>query len=417
MEIFEHLDKSFLTGNITLIDVADLMNRIDFLGSEYIDITIENTNGGLFERRFVLVEIVSAIKSNDNTEMITLHMVEDIYFQNKTKLLSKGYQGTGDVILATMLKDGEIERDVFYNDSIYQPDFRVITTFNNPLTATKFVTDRLTEENGMPYYFFSTIARNDKLILANLSTLLQEEPINTEDKPFTYSRALAGKSIGFDGELEKTALNITDYRISRIENVMDLMSNGHIASDNIFVDLTTGKSKTFTLDIKKEFDNLISKGIIDRNPIYDEKFYEGLHTEKRKVKAQMYMSQLYQDLFKNIYEDFSPEENHKNKVIARAFRNFITKSPIDIEVPGYKLLGNNNEDKCVGRTAYIRFLKNIVPDNSDIDINSVTDYKKSGKYLIYAARHTFAKTQYKVSLTAVKLNNLDGTTGSGGTRR
>lgn len=417
LEIFEHLDKAYLTGNVNIIDVADLMNRIDFLGSEYLDITIENSNGGLIERRFVLVELVSAVKTNDNSELITLHMVEDIYFQNKTKLLSKGYQGTGDIILATMLKDAEIEREVFYNDSIYQPDFRVITTFNNPFQATKFVTDRLTEENGMPYYLFSTVARSDKLILANLSTLLNEEPLNTIDKPFTYSRALAGKSIGFDGELEKTALNITNYKVSRIENIMDLMSHGHIASDNIFVDLTTGKSKTFTLDIQEQFDNLIQKGIIEDYPIYDKEFYEGLHTEKRKVKAQMYMSQLYQDLFKNIYEDFSPEENHKNKVIAEAFRNFITKSPIDIQVPGYKLMGNNDEDKCVGRTAYLRFLKNIIPDNTDIDINSVTDFKKSGKYLIYAARHTFSKTRHEVSVTAVKLSNLDGTTGSGGTRQ
>jgi predicted metallo-beta-lactamase superfamily hydrolase len=82
----------------------------------------------------------------------------------------------------------------------------------------------------------------------------------------------------------------------------------------------------------------------------------------------------------------------------------VTANPIDVAVSGQTFL-NPNVNKTIGNIISIRFLNNNL-EQSNRDLTSITDKVKSGKHLVYAARHIIRKEKYDVVLSCVKLENL-----------
>jgi hypothetical protein len=82
----------------------------------------------------------------------------------------------------------------------------------------------------------------------------------------------------------------------------------------------------------------------------------------------------------------------------------LTTGSIDISVSGrnFIIYGKN---RSIGNLIKLRFLNNQTPTTST-DISDLTDKVKSGKHLIYAARHIIRKERYDVTLSCVKLENL-----------
>ena len=82
----------------------------------------------------------------------------------------------------------------------------------------------------------------------------------------------------------------------------------------------------------------------------------------------------------------------------------LTKNPLAINVNGIEFLkGDNN--KTIGNNIDVVFM---VTHNDAADQTDREDKKKSGKYLIYSARHMFKKSVdvYDMSLGLVKIGNL-----------
>ena len=57
-----------------------------------------------------------------------------------------------------------------------------------------------------------------------------------------------------------------------------------------------------------------------------------------------------------------------------------------------------------GRNITLHFLNSITDKSTD---EEKLDIKKSGDYLIYAAKHSFKKEKYDLQITGVKLANMD----------
>ena len=56
--------------------------------------------------------------------------------------------------------------------------------------------------------------------------------------------------------------------------------------------------------------------------------------------------------------------------------------------------------RTIGNTVRVLFLANR-PNNSEVKV----DTKKSGDYIIYAAKHTLAAEKYQLSLQCVKISS------------
>ena len=64
------------------------------------------------------------------------------------------------------------------------------------------------------------------------------------------------------------------------------------------------------------------------------------------------------------------------------------------------------EHLTIGRLINLRFITNLI-DATENGTNINIDKKKSGEYMILAARHMMKREQYNISLTCVKLANLE----------
>jgi len=410
INIYESIDKLYLTGDLTFIDTYDIFNSVDFLGAEFIDleISIPSDDNKSFKRRFNIHSIGGAVKTNDNTEVIGLNLIEDSYFQSETKTISKSYTNVPNIILENIINDGELDRTLDYDGDIFQKDFRIIVPYLTPMEAMFFIKDRLTDTNGMPYYLYSSFGDEKRLKLTNLSEILNDSNILiNNNSPFIYTQAAAAKTRALS--LEKQSRIISKYRVSRSEELIKFIKNGSIGADYQFINLIKPSANTtYRFDINKQYNNIKNFGTIKPQdaPLYDEEFMDGLHNVASTHTSQIYSNGIYTDpLVNNIFDS----SNHHNKSISKSMRQFITKSPMDFEIPGALLMSNGKGSNCVGRTIPVRFLKNIQPDGHK-DMDDSIDIKKSGEYLIYSARHTFSSERYDVGVTGVKLTNLEGTT-------
>ena len=106
--------------------------------------------------------------------------------------------------------------------------------------------------------------------------------------------------------------------------------------------------------------------------------------------------------YKN-HQSFREPGSWNNNVNARALRHIITSNAIDISVPGRNFLVADS-NKTLGNIIRLRFLNNDIGDDGT-DISQSTDQMKSGKHLIYAARHIIRKERYDVTFSCVKLEN------------
>jgi hypothetical protein len=82
----------------------------------------------------------------------------------------------------------------------------------------------------------------------------------------------------------------------------------------------------------------------------------------------------------------------------------LTNGAIDISVSGRNFI-NSGVNRSIGNMIKLRFLNNETPTTST-SLSDLTDKVKSGKHLIYAAKHIIRKERYDVTLSCVKLENL-----------
>ena len=96
IEIFEHIEKPYLTARMLLIDDSSFYQDADILGSESIKIVIRSLEDGAsaITKNFFISKIEKVQKIQDNSQVIAFHLVEDIfYFSTKPLYLQNNYQG------------------------------------------------------------------------------------------------------------------------------------------------------------------------------------------------------------------------------------------------------------------------------------------------------------------------------------
>ena len=86
------------------------------------------------------------------------------------------------------------------------------------------------------------------------------------------------------------------------------------------------------------------------------------------------------------YNEVLYTDSHNIKITAKAYRNYLHKSSIAIEVPGRNFISKDN-NISIGNRILVEFRKN---ENDTNAYGAELDIKKSGEYLIYSARHSFS---------------------------
>lgn len=407
INIYEHIDKPYLTGSIVFTDNESLSTQIGFLGAERISIiisvdTITDTDFQI-EKNFIVTEVTNSVKSNDNHEVILLQLMEEKGYKSKLTRVSKSYTDTPNVIIERIMKDylnAEVVSLGKANEA--NTPIKVIIPNLTPIEAATWIRTRATTIEGMPYFLFSCVA-DDKLRFIDLETIISGKALNPV-YPYLYSDVAAKNTTPHD--IVKNSYNIVSYKMKGKENQIELASQGLVSATYNFLDHTKGTFEKQTFDVNQVFQGLKNRNafktnqsqeILDNTTLIDGKTMMNYDT---KEISMLSTTNLYTDGSANYYE--APDiSSHMNKVKSLALRHFLHKSSMNITVPGRNFI-SDSKNVSIGNLINIKFLVNL-PENNKVS----KDNRKSGEYMIYAVRHHFSGKAYHAAVSCTKLTNQE----------
>lgn len=402
IEIFEHLDLPYITGQVAMMDTFRLYDRLDFQGAEYCTIIIKQSEKSPpIEKRFVIDRLLTNKKANEQTDLLMFHIVEDVLFKSNMLNVNKAYTGKPQKIIESIAKQW-LSKDIENICSdIFQDKIRLIVPNLTPLDAMSWVKSRTTTSKGFPTYLFSSFT-TEKLIYADLKTLIDGNPINTK-APFIYG--VTNTDLEVDAEFRHVA--IKEYNLESTDDLYNIIADGLVGARHTFYSTHTAKGASHKFDVAKDvMENVLegndgTKAVAFANDfVFDD---VPLQEYTSKNIYQISQSGAYDDAtgrFRS-YDEDTTESDHAKKIMAKALKSFLLKAPISIRIDGAGFIEGNNH-YTTGNIVRILFLANRPNDDGAAKL----DLKKSGDYLVYGAKHSFGGARYNIHLKCVKLTTF-----------
>ena len=215
-QIFEHIEKSYLTAEVVFVDTANLVQDIDFQGGEKLTLEIcqseERNEGFSIKKEFLINRIENITRADEATDAVMLHCVEYHVFKSSLQNISRSYVGSASKIISKVLSE-YVERDLLTLGTEPLNDLKVIIPNLNPLEACDWLKKRAVSEIGMPYYLYSVLGV-ENLIMRDLGSIL-EDPVINKGVPFIYAPSLNSAQLG-----PRKYYNIMDFKISDNEDLL-----------------------------------------------------------------------------------------------------------------------------------------------------------------------------------------------------
>lgn len=403
--LFEHIEKPYISGNLVVLDDANIFENIDFMGTEKVHIKLRVPSSDNFIRKtFYIREVEAAVNTNDQVQMLVFSIIDEDFYLSSLINIQKKYEGPPNQIIKSIIRDNLPNKNILSRDDPIQSAIRFIVPNMTPMGAMQVMKDRSTDDMGSPFYLFASVTDND-LRFFSLREMLDRRPLNADYTPYKFNQKTAQ-----DDQLPPgyAAFNITNWEYKNNENIHKLIMNGDVGAQYQYVDTTSNLTASYKHSIDAIYAKLFqTSSIIAQAPTYDpitKVNNKLLHDYTSRIISHVVTSRTFENI-NNLHEDNSPAF-HREKSISKTLKNFLLKSSIDITVPGINFL-TSERHMTTGNIIAIEALKNYIPDGGD---NNVIDKKKSGNYMIYAARHTFSGPRYEVTLTCGKLSNVSGST-------
>lgn len=434
IDIFEHINKPYLTGSLTIIDDNSLYAGINFRGVESLTLTLRLPDAGFqpITKVFYLDRVVTNQRANDAEAVLMFHMVEDIGFVNEYINVNDGFEGKGVKIIKDMMKryfDKEVTIDNLITEDVQFP-VKVVVPNINPIQAAEWIKDRMTAENGAPFYLFSTLALPE-LQLRNFQTMIFN-PNNT-NIPFRYSQALVNKN---NLTLDEEMFIIENHSDNETADITYLNESGFVNAKYLFHDVVRNRTfipgNTKRTRYREGYNNGQNGKRWTAHGLFEIRFFENrpeaspfqqlanpypstarlpwslstspenrnpdenplIHERPEScLVTSIYASSQYGDAFYS-YAEGRRDADHMYKIDSKAIRNWIITDPITFTVPG-RLFLTGKVNATIGYKYRLEF-------TTSIGENSFVDTRRSGDYMIYSARHSFTRDHgYRVHLTGV----------------
>jgi len=406
--IFEDLRKPYLTGELVLKDDSRLFDTVQFNGTEILNLTLQQaeTSGKEVKKQFVIERVVETKKLNDQSEIVALKLIQKHAFENNLIKFSKAYTDTPENIIKKILKD-HLDLDISPPSVLpAQQVMRVAVPYLSPLAACEWIRDRMSTIAGFPYALYQSL-NDDVICLKSYEEMLTEPVWNPED-PYRFSQAYTQSAATLTAEQQ--AYLIQTWTQPDTNDMMKYITSGSIATDVSILDVTSGKKEFFHFDMNDAVKTLKDTGAIDENQVSDFRMqYEfndkELGDNSAFVVNRLIMNNSYGDDVNNYYQE-TTSDKFKLDMMNTVIRAMLEKSPVDVTVQGGFFLSGKNTS--IGKNINVVYMNNdpeVSGTKNSPDESSMKDFKRSGKYMISAARHSFVNTKHTASLALSKVAN------------
>lgn len=411
LNIFESLDKPYLTGTVVILDDKALFDRISFQGTERFRIkmaSVDNDLDTVFERTFIMTGIERSVKSNDNgkSSVYVFTLLDEHAFLSELKKISKSFNGSIDSILTKLLAtEMNMDIDLSYlfvgNGKKVEPvqtNIKGIIPNLHPIEAVRWLVKRATTTTGSPFFAYASMHDNN-LRLGNLDSMLSQKAFNSK-LPYTYNPANIAEAEN-QTELERT-FTIKDLKTSKMANTLNLIQQGAVSSRYSNTNLNTGQIFSQHHTIRNTLDNLKTNNVIGGlQNVFDGEFkVDESHVDifESKTFHTVTSSGTY-GRYKSYHDEFDATK-FKKKIESPAILNHLYKNMMNVIVEGAGFIVSK---ATVGDIVNLKVVNDSVEMSQTGSENELVDATRSGDFIIYDTRHTFRGTQHVVSMNLCKL--------------
>ena len=418
VEVFEHIEKPYLTGRIMLIDDSSFYENADIQGTERIQLTIVSSeeDSTPIVKTFFVAKVEKIQKVQDNAQTLMIHLVEDIFYLSSLKNVNRHYTGSRSNII------GKIAQN-FLNKRVFltgkdKSVIEVIVPNLHPLEAMMWLNKKAVSSRGYPFYLYSTFV-GDELRMENLGDILQRPALNAgeDDAAFSISSLKAQDTMNVTAQRRI----IENHQINSQENLLDLIREGLISSKFEYIDTLTEDTRSIDYNSRTSlFKNLLNDGVLNekqKNPQVDfAELIEDKTIDKFRPLTCTYIggSMAFRDsdtaegftpftynAWNNSYGEYKTAADYKLNVISSTMDAILKKNPLIINLNGLEFI-KGDAHRTIGNNI------SIAVQSTHDQADDKVDRKKSGDYLIYSVRHMFKKTvdKYDVVMNCVKIGNL-----------
>ena len=407
LNIFEDIEKPYLTGSMLQVDNVGFKSTVGITGSERIEITLKSATGALITKKFIISGIQKEVASGERTDVRLLSIIEEHAFLSSLIKVSKAYKGEPVNIISNILS-GYLDKELSYNiGQAKEPSIKVIIPNLNPLDAVDWIRDKMATTIGAPYFLYSSL-RDEAISISHLEKLITVDAWN-KDNPYTYGQTSHNLSLDGNSEVRKM-FNIEAFSAAKIESTLQLAKSGGITAEYNTVDITSGSMFKNIVSSDVTVQRLLAKvgqelGPKEQNGLnFNSKMRIG--TPHRGVhRITRYPARIFTEVTSDTHEDANSYSYEKNnayrpalKMKAAQLRTAMMNNVYTMTVPGVPYLIVPTAG--VGSNVQVNFAKNTV---DPLQVTKV-DSERSGKFLVYRARHQFIKpSKYAVHMNIVKL--------------
>ncbi len=389
LSLFDNMMMPCMSGNILISDAIGLASKINFDGSETIDVDIvkdiDKSDFMFFKRKFTIYKLTDRKNINQNSEMYTLHFVSPEFLLSEQKRVRNTYTDTHSNIVSKILTDHlKVPNSTPYIGSIVpSKGIHTVTSSNrSPLDAINHLTKRAVSMDGKPDFVFWQSPYGFNFMPLSL--------MMTFDISFTINFGVKNLSQAYGDVLNNEILGARDYKVLSNFNYAQNIQSGVYAGKFIGFDTLTRTIKTNNIS----YSNVFTK-IANQYPINTK-----IKNQENKLATQMYDSRITLYPFQsarttnsylktadvktaNIVDD-SDNYIHQRKMI---FDNLMQKR-IRVTMPGnFGLLSGS----CVQLNIPHRY-------NIDTEKMEQGDKSLSGKYIIVGVRHLIRYDKHETIL-------------------
>jgi len=413
LNIFESLDKPYLTGTVVILDDKALFDKIDFQGTERFSIRLssaENDLDPVFERVFMMTGVERSVKSTDNgkSSMYVFTLLDEHAFLAQMKKISRSFNGRIDDILVKLLAtEMNMNIDLSYlfiggaKSEPVQTNIKGIIPNLNALQAIKWLTSRATTVTGSPFFTYASM-HDDNLRLGNLDSMLSQQAFNSR-LPYTYNPANVSTAES-QTELEKT-FTIKAMKVSKQANTLKLVQEGALSAAYCNTNLNTGQIFSQHHTIRNTINNLNQQGIIGENQnVFDDQF------KLDETLVDVFEPRIFHTVtssgtygrFKSYHDEFDATK-FKKKLERRGILNHLYKNMLNVVIEGAGFIVSK---ASVGDIVNLKVVNDNTEQSKFASEDELIDKGKSGDFIIYDTRHTFSGTQHTVSMNVCKMERL-----------
>lgn len=399
LNVYEHIDKPYVTAILSFVDGDNVMSALNVSGAETVSIKLTSNTllSTSVEKEFYIDKVVRTVKGNETNELIVLHLTESINYYSNLQNVNKAYSGSLKFAMSTIAKEF-LETDLVSSETNDQMTKLIVPNLT-PLNAMSWIKNKMSTEKGYPYYMFSPFNVSG-LYLIDLKSMLSRPAIN-KGKPYTYTEStIPSPNENYDPTSRRRV--ILDYEVKDTENLYELIDKGFVGANHQFIDITKNEVIEHKQDMNEVVNTLVGDNLLQSNPLFSSEYkFKGksYNSLQSRHMSQVMSTKAFEG--HQSYHESPSEGNYKFNTIQRAMDGLLKKQPLSVRVNGIDFL-QTKSNNTIGNKLEIKFPANL---NDEGKSTNRFDKKKSGEYLIYAAKHTFQRDDYTVALTCVKLSN------------